>query len=130
MFLSLFFFLTSNINTSNAQIEKDVAMCIIQSGIKHPEIVFRQAILETGWFTSEYFLKRNNLFGFRSNGEYFKFNSWQESVNYYLKWQEERYKDDKEDYYHFLVRIKYASSKEYVSTLKRIKLKELKSLFY
>jgi flagellum-specific peptidoglycan hydrolase FlgJ len=90
--------------------------------IQHPEIVLRQAIWETGWFKSEYCLKRHNLFGFRHTKTYMTFSTWQESVEYYKKWQERRYKDPNEDYYKFLVRIKYATSKEYVSKLKSLRV--------
>jgi len=90
--------------------------------IQHPEIVLRQAIWETGWFKSDYCRNRHNLFGFRHTKTYMTFNSWQESVEYYKKWQEKRYKDPNEDYYKFLVRVKYATSKEYVSKLKSLRV--------
>jgi hypothetical protein len=64
-------------------------------------------------------MNKNNLFGFKKN-RYLSFDSWQESVLYYKKWQAKYYKDPDEDYYNFLVRIKYATNK-YPMHLKKIK---------
>ena len=51
------------------------------------------------------------------------FDSWQDCIEYYKRWQDDRYKNPKENYYTFLVRIKYARTIEYVKELKRISLK-------
>ena len=107
---------------------QEVADYIYASEVLYPEIVLRQAILETGWFKSKYLMNLNNLFGFRGNGAYLKFNSWQESVDYYVKWQKRRYTNKNEDYYRFLVRIRYARSQAYISHLKNIKLRNIKNL--
>ena len=96
---------------------------ILASDIKHPEIVLRQAILETGWFQSKHLMKRNNLFAFRSTKKYMWFNTWQQSIEYYKRWQLENYTNPDENYYSFLVRIKYARTPDYIKTLKRISLK-------
>ena len=42
-----------------------------------------------------------------------KFNTWQESIDYYYRWQNKLYKNNKEDYFKFLKRIGYASFKQY-----------------
>jgi flagellum-specific peptidoglycan hydrolase FlgJ len=91
-------------------------ICALQ--IKHPEIVIRQAILESGWFKSPFLMSRNNLFGFRKV-KYLQFKNWKESVEYYKKWQDKYYTNPKEDYYKFLLRIKYATS-VYPAHLKKI----------
>ena len=80
---------------------------LIYYEVKHPDIVLKQAILETGWFKSEYCVKRHNLFGFydSKNKTYMTFNTWQESVIYYKNWQDKRYKGG--DYYQFLSNIGY-----------------------
>ncbi|MFN5182136.1 MAG: glucosaminidase domain-containing protein [Bacteroidota bacterium] len=93
---------------------------ICEKGIKHPDIVMKQVILETGWLQSKYLMNRNNLFGFRVTKEYMRFKSWRHSVDYYKGWQDRKYKDPNEDYYKFLVRIHYAV-KEYPNNLKKIK---------
>lgn len=89
--------------------------------IKHPEIVLRQSILETGWYECQYCsLQHNNIFGFRYKKKYLEFDNWVEAVKYYKKWQEKRYKGG--DYYVFLKSIGYATSKTYISKLKSIKV--------
>lgn len=96
---------------------------ILASGIKHPEIVLKQAILETGWFQSKFLMRKNNLFGFRATKHYMNFDSWRECVEYYKRWQDKFYTNPQENYYVFLKRIKYSHSKEYVPTLMRINLR-------
>lgn len=91
---------------------------ICQSDIVHKDIVIKQVIWETGWLKSNFLMSKNNLFGFRAK-EYLTFSSWQASVDYYEKWQNKYYKNPEEDYYVFLVRIKYSNSR-YPSHLKSL----------
>ena len=115
-------------NYSYSSIKKDTVLLdsifnfICEQQIVHPEIVIKQVIIETGWLTSPFLMNKKNLFGFRKK-TYLSFNSWQESVLYYKKWQDKYYKDPDEDYYNFLVRIKYATNK-YPMHLKKIKFNE------
>lgn len=106
-----------------AGMKDSVYAYILVTDIKHPEIVLKQAILETGWFTSKLLMKRNNLFAFRSTKTYMRFETWQKSVEYYKRWQNDNYTNPKENYYTFLHRKKYARNPEYIKTLKRISLK-------
>jgi flagellum-specific peptidoglycan hydrolase FlgJ len=92
-------------------------------GIKHSEVVLKQALLETGHFKSKLLMNKNNLFAFRFTKRYMNFETWQMSVDYYKQWQEKFYTNDKEDYYHFLRRIKYARSPEYIKVLKKVRIK-------
>jgi hypothetical protein len=59
---------------------------ICKSGIKHPEIVIKQAVLETGWFKSPFLMSRNNIFAFRTK-KYLRFENWKACVDYYKNWQ-------------------------------------------
>lgn len=94
-----------------------VGRYICQCGIKHPDIVLKQAIWETGWFKSKHLMRKNNLFGFRGKS-YLNFTNWKESVEYYKKWQDKRYDQTKyKDYYEFLTQIKYGHS-GYAKTLR------------
>lgn len=94
---------------------------INKDSILYPEIVFRQFLWETGWGKSSLCLNRNNLFGFRSTGGYMRFNTWQESVAYYKRWQQRKYQGG--DYYQFLIDIKYAEDGfHYVNCLKSLTL--------
>lgn len=89
--------------------------------IEHSDIVYKQAILETGNFKSDLCVNKNNLFGLydSKNKEYYSFNHWTESVKAYKKYIQYRYKGN-EDYYHFLSRIGYAEDKQYISKLKKL----------
>ena len=99
---------------------------IDSSDIQHKDIVLAQAILETGWFTSYNYTFRNNCFGFYYKG-LMKFDTVQDCVDYYQRWQERHYTGG--DYYDFLeclwVRedgtcVRYAKDPDYVSKLKSI----------
>ena len=89
--------------------------------VKHPQIVYAQAILETGHFKSNVCLNYNNLFGLydSKNKDYYKFNHWAESIVAYKEWIQKKYQPPN-NYYVFLEEINYASDKEYISTLKSI----------
>lgn len=93
--------------------------------IQHPDIVYAQALLETGHFKSVGCLKHHNLFGLYNSKakRYCRFNHWTESVIAYKEWIQRRYKPP-EDYYKFLSRIGYASDPTYISKLKQIVKKE------
>jgi uncharacterized FlgJ-related protein len=119
----IFLLVFININ-AYAQVKKknlfidSVFNYICESKILHPEIVIKQAVLETGWFKSKFLMKKNNIFAFRKK-QYLSFNSWKDCVDYYKAWQIKHYTNTKEDYYTFLVRIKYATP-AYPSHLKKL----------
>lgn len=89
--------------------------------VYHPEIVYAQAILETGWFTSSLCLNSHNLFGLYNSKKmrYYKFNHWAESVVAYIKFVQYKYKPPN-DYYKFLSDIGYAEDPNYINKLKGI----------
>lgn len=89
--------------------------------VDHPEIVYAQAVLETGYFTSPLCVKHNNLFGLynSSKEDYYRFNHWAESVEAYIKFVQYKYKPPN-DYYEFLDRIGYAEDSTYIEKLKII----------
>lgn len=89
-------------------------------GILYPKIVVAQALLETGYFTSNVCLNYNNLFGLRrpSDGSYYRFNNWEESVKAYRDYVQYKYKGG--DYFGFLNRIGYASDPNYLSKVRSI----------
>lgn len=94
---------------------------LIEYGVKHPEIVVRQGILETGHFKSKAFRLKNNLFGIRAkNGKYARFKSVEACILAYKKQIQYKYKGG--NYYKFLSRIGYAEDPKYVYKLKRIKV--------
>lgn len=89
--------------------------------IKHPHIVYAQAVLETGNFTSNLCLKNNNLFGLydSKNKKYYSYNYWWESIEAYKKLIQRKYNNSKY-YYMFLEDIKYARDKDYINKVKKI----------
>lgn len=89
--------------------------------IKYPRIVLAQAKLETGNYKSNHCIKKNNLFGLYNSRkkEYFSFEHWHHSVKAYKDMIEYKHKDG-EDYYDFLIRIKYATDPAYVDKVKQI----------
>lgn len=96
-----------------------VYMYICELQIKHPQIVMTQALIETGNFQAKGIMSKNNLFGFMMHRRVMEFGSWRESVEYYKRWQDRKYTKPTEDYYKFLRRIKYATSKTYIKKLKQ-----------
>ncbi len=98
---------------------------IDRQGIKHPEIVLAQSILETGWYKSHGCTHRKNLFGFYWKGSYKQWDTWQESVAYYADWQRRHYTGG--DYYKFLESVGYASDPKYIFKLKQLKTNQLQN---
>ncbi len=91
-----------------------------QEGVKYKEIVAAQAILETGHFKSQLCMEAHNLFGLRhaSDGSYFTFDSWEESVVCYR--DAVQYKYNGGDYYAFLRRIGYAADRRYTAKVREL----------
>lgn len=89
--------------------------------VKHPQIVYAQAVLETGHFKSDLCLNGNNLFGLYNSKKhrYHTFDHWTESVVAYLDYVQYRYKPPN-DYYKFLSNIGYAEDPNYINKLKGI----------
>lgn len=108
---------------------------ITEKNIKYPEVVFAQAVLESGHFKAPIFTTKNNLFGMKvpkkrettavNKGKkgYAKYNTWECSVDDYLLWQDFTLKNKnnltKNQYLSLLGKI-YAEDKDYVLTLKRV----------
>jgi uncharacterized FlgJ-related protein len=101
--------------------------CIYYEKIQHPDIVLKQAKLETGNYTSELFWVANNLFGMRyphyrettAITEYkwhAKYLHWTDAVKDYRKWQDwyisQGYNID--NYFVFLQYIRYATDPKYI----------------
>lgn len=89
---------------------------INRRNILFSNIVYNQARLETGNFMSPVFKSNKNLFGFVGRNGYIKYNTWQESVKDYKRWQLKYYKSG--DYYAFLEKIGYAKDTLYTYKLR------------
>lgn len=90
-------------------------------GVKHPNVVYAQAVLETGHFKSDLCINGNNLFGLYNSRKkrYYTFDHWTKSVEAYIDFVQYKYKPPN-DYYKFLDNIGYAEDPEYINKLKRI----------
>lgn len=93
--------------------------------LHHADIVYAQAVLETGYFKSNLCTEHNNLFGLYNSKtkKYYRFDHWTDGVIAYKDWIQRRYKHP-EDYYKFLSRIHYAEDSTYILKLKQIVRKE------
>lgn len=89
--------------------------------VKHPEIVYAQAVLETGNFKSDLCLDKNNLFGLYNSKakRYYRFNHWAESIESYIDNIQGRYRPP-DNYYKFLSDIGYAKDPNYIKKIKKI----------
>jgi len=109
---------------------------INEMNIQHPKIVFAQALLETGNFSSTVFKNYNNLFGMKMPGKrptvakkpkkkggYARYDNWFESVEDYKLFQDYVFKRRGElgeaKYLNYLDRM-YCESTGYSNKLKKI----------
>lgn len=90
-------------------------------GVKHSQIVYAQAILETGHFKSDLCLNNNNLFGLYNNKKhkYYTFDHWKDCIIAYKEMIQYKYKDG-DNYLNFLKEIGYAEDSEYICKLKKL----------
>ena len=90
-------------------------------GVKHPQIVYAQAVLETGYFKSDLCLNDNNLFGLYNSKKhrYHTFDHWKDCIIAYKEMIQYKYKDG-DDYLDFLKEIGYAEDSEYICKLKEL----------
>lgn len=120
--LMLIIFTLCSIHLSvKSQTVNEVRTELERLGVKHVNIVLKQSILETGWYTSYSCKTRLNLFGFRWKGKYLEFETWQAGCKYMKDWQDRHYNGG--DYFTFLTRRGYAEDPKYISKLKTIKIK-------
>ena len=104
---------------SNELTIENLYAALKKHGIKYPKIVLAQAILETGRFRSRVCNENNNLFGLRHSTGYYVFDHWEESVIAYKNKVQYKHRDN-ENYYAFLKRIGYSTSKDYVRRVREI----------
>jgi flagellum-specific peptidoglycan hydrolase FlgJ len=112
-------------------------------GVRFPDIVHAQGILETGWFNKNnpILMENNNWLGIKC-AQYRRtycigtryghaiFESKLYCLLDYLEWQKKYIPvyeskfgiiDNEEDYYNFLLKWQYAEDKHYINKLRRIK---------
>lgn len=113
--------------------KKMIYETILKFEIEHPEIVFAQAVLESGNFNSPLFKSNNNLFGMKyperrettakgkRNG-YALYNDWEQSVLDYSLYQKSilKGKTISDDAYLNFLKRRYAEHPEYIYLIKRL----------
>ena len=109
---------------AKSQTPKTVLAELEKQHVHYPKIVLAQSILETGWYECENCsMDNNNLFGLwnHKKQEYFKYNTWQESIGGYKRGiQYKFFRKDYKNYYEFLEAIGYAEDPQYIDKLKKI----------
>ena len=109
--------------------EDSVYQYILFLNIKHPEIVFKQAKIESGNFKSKVFRENNNMFGMKipykraniAGGEnlgYAVYNNWQESIIDYALYQTYTAKGMNKEQYIQHLGASYAEDPDYKSKVK------------
>lgn len=126
--------------TENTMVVQDsIKQFIKQINLKHADIVYAQAVLESNNFKSELFNNNNNMFGMKEplvrntvalgtkNG-YAYYKSWQHSIIDYALYQSTYYHDSRRDYgrQDYLEKLarNYASDPKYISKVLDIVNKE------
>ena len=112
--------------------EEKLLILLKELNIKNYQVVYAQAVLETGHFKSKSFKEGNNLFGMKvakqrpttATGEYLghaKYNSWQESVyDYALYYSKYLSKFSTQDSYLNYLKEHYAEDPTYINKLIKI----------
>jgi flagellum-specific peptidoglycan hydrolase FlgJ len=101
-----------------------VAVCD-SLGVKHPNVVWAQARLESGNFEGKTYKQKHNSLGIYDSKrkQYAWFNSWQECVEAYRDRVQYRFKKENatnEEYIRWLISINYATDKNYANKVRNI----------
>lgn len=123
--------LVGNLNKYHSQTKQEVLNYMEILGVKHPKIVLKQALLESGNFGSEIYKENHNLFGMKeakqrtttalgTNRGHAYYINWKASVIDYLLFQRKYFKGG--NYYEFLESYGYAESNGYIEKLKQIEI--------
>lgn len=90
--------------------------------VQFDTIVYRQAVLESGNFTSYLCKKYNNFLGLYNSSihDYYSFEHWSDCIKGYRDLVQNKYTREKygEDYYNFLKKLPYAEDSLYIQKLK------------
>ena len=109
---------TVNLYTLELTSENFEYVCL-HYGIKHPEIVYAQAQLESGYFTSNIYKSKNNFLGLydSKNKDYYSFFHWSDCLKGYKDYVQRKWNEN-DDYYLFLQNLPYAEDPEYIQKIK------------
>ena len=94
-------------------------------GVRHPNVVWAQARLESGNFKSQTYKSKKNCLGIYDSRRkrYAYFSCWQDCLKAYRDRVQYRFKQTEatdEEYLYWLTKIGYASEKTYASRVRKI----------
>jgi len=116
--------------------QMNVSFLLLELQVEQPEMVLRQALLESAYFKSRNCKLNNNLFGmgvatrrptygyYTSTSRYARFDSWAHSVGDYKLRQLALPIKDAESFERYLKRTNYASDKKYYLKLMNMRMSE------
>lgn len=127
---------TVRMYANDLSLNDSVYVYILTNDIEHPDIVYAQALLETGNFNSSIFKSNNNLFGMKlpkvrettaigENKNHAVFDSWMSSIDDYKLWQQTYASNKSRDEYFSYLSKCYSQDEEYASKLKKIISREI-----
>ena len=96
-------------------------------GVQHADIVYAQAQLESGHFTSKVFREKNNCLGLYNSAlqDYYTFSHWSDCIRAYK--DAVQYKYEGGDYYAFLTNLPYAEDRRYTHKVRWLVKKNMNS---
>ncbi len=114
---------TQEVDVLSLELNKDnfFRVCAYYN-VQFDSIVYRQAVLESGNFTSYLCRQHNNFLGLYNSSihDYYKFDHWSECIRGYRDLVQYKYSVEKYggDYYNFLKKLPYAEDSLYIQKLK------------
>ena len=96
-----------------------------ETTIEEYMIVLAQSVLETGWFTSNICLQKNNILGLYNSTEntYYAFEHWTDCIKAYKTWIYDKYPSYVDyGYIDYLIKLPYATDKDYKTKLENLAL--------
>lgn len=138
----LFIFLLVSKPTTDTVTHLGVYNEILEQGLEFPDIVFAQAVLESGNFKSKIAVKNNNLFGMRQPAKrpttstgtqygYATYDSWRESIADYMLYQQmlfSKHKFTRKTYMEYINKF-YSMNKNYSKILMKV-IKSNRKILY
>lgn len=111
------------VKTLTAQVktkQQEVYNKIVKANLRHPKIVLKQAIHESGNFKSNAAVNKHNILGIMRGSHIRRFRSIDECIKFYRDNIQSRYNGG--NYYRFLKRIGYATDENYLRKVRNTPL--------
>ena len=123
--LTIFIVLYGTITIAQKPTRQEFVAVCDSLGLRHSNVVWTQACLESGNFESKTYKQKHNCLGIYDSKrkQYAWFNRWQECVKAYrdrVQYRFKRVDATDEEYLQWLVSIKYATDKNYTHKVRNI----------